>query len=41
MNRRARMSLIALALLFAVGTSACTNLTGPRGDDENVQGSGT
>jgi len=41
MSRRARMLAFALLATFAIGATACADVTAPRSDCEGVQGSGT
>jgi hypothetical protein len=41
MSRRARLLAAALLAAFALGAAACSDITSPGGNCDNIQGSGT
>jgi hypothetical protein len=41
MSRRIRLAVIVLLTSFTLGATACADLTGPRGDCVEIQGSNT
>jgi hypothetical protein len=41
MSRRIRFAMIVLLTSFALGATACADITAPRGDCSGVQGSNT